>query len=45
MRRNLDTPWGQRVEWPPGAFRRFLIFMTLGLAVAIATLVLLLIYR
>jgi hypothetical protein len=35
MRRNLDTPWGQRMEWPPGAFRWFLILSTLGFALAL----------
>jgi len=45
MRRNLDTPWGQRTEWPPGGFRWFVILTTLGVGIAIATFVLLLIYK
>src|SRR5205814_3218905 len=24
----LDTPWGQRTEWPPGGFRWFVILTT-----------------
>jgi hypothetical protein len=36
-RRKLDGSWGQSTEWPPKAFRTFVILTVAGLALAVGT--------